>query len=101
MAALGMIISDERVTLVSPAFRYTPFDAKRHAHLVSWRVRGGNAFYDFTKPVRIGDRLALPDVVQTVADGVRIAGYDTSLLTDGWSDNFGPLPAWTIPTPAS
>jgi aldose 1-epimerase len=39
--------------------------------------------YDFTKPVRVGDRLALPDVVQTVADGTRISGYDTSLLTDG------------------
>jgi len=39
--------------------------------------------YDFTKPVRIGDRLALPDGRATVADGVRIPGYDTSLLTDG------------------
>jgi aldose 1-epimerase len=72
-------ISDERVTLFSS--RYTPFDANAMPTGVVASVAGTP--YDFTKPVRIGDRLALPDVVQTVADGVRIPGYDTSLLTDG------------------
>ncbi len=72
-------ISDERLTLFSS--RYTPFDANAMPTGVVASVTGTP--YDFTKPVRIGDRLALPDVVQTVADGVRIPGYDTSLLTDG------------------
>lgn len=72
-------ISDELVTLFSS--RYTPFDANAMPTGVVASVTGTP--YDFTKPVRIGDRLALPDVVQTVADGVRIPGYDTSLLTDG------------------
>jgi aldose 1-epimerase len=39
--------------------------------------------YDFTKPVRMGDRLSLPDVYQVVGDGSRITGYDTAFLTDG------------------
>ena len=72
-------ISDERLTLFSS--RYTPFDANAMPTGVVAPVAGTP--YDFTKPVRIGDRLALSDVVQTVADGVRIPGYDTSLLTDG------------------
>jgi aldose 1-epimerase len=72
-------INDERLTLFSS--RYTPFDANAMPTGVVASVAGTP--YDFTKPVRIGDRLALPDVVQTVADGVRIPGYDTSLLTDG------------------
>src|SRR5580658_5202143 len=72
-------ISDERLTLFSS--RYTPFDTNAMPTGVVAPVAGTP--YDFTKPVRIGDRLALPDVVQTVADGVRIPGYDTSLLTDG------------------
>jgi aldose 1-epimerase len=72
-------ISDEIVTLFSS--RYTPFDADAMPTGVVAFVAGTP--YDFTKPTRIGDRLALPDVVQTVADGVRIPGYDTSLLTDG------------------
>ena len=72
-------ISDERLTLFSS--RYTPFDANAMPTGVIASVTG--SAYDFTKPVRIGDRLDLPDVVQTVADGVRIPGYDTSLLTDG------------------
>jgi aldose 1-epimerase len=72
-------ISDERLTLFSS--RYTPFDANAMPTGVVASVAGTP--YDFTKPVRIGDRLALPDVVQTVADGARIPGYDTSLLTDG------------------
>ena len=61
-------ISDERVTLFSS--RYTPFDANAMPTGVVASVAGTP--YDFTKPVRIGDRLALPDVAQTVADGVRI-----------------------------
>ncbi|HVZ27929.1 MAG TPA: aldose epimerase family protein [Rhizomicrobium sp.] len=72
-------ISDERLTLFSS--RYTPFDANAMPTGVIAPVAGTP--YDFTKPVRMGDRLALPDVTQTVADGVRIPGYDTSLLTDG------------------
>jgi aldose 1-epimerase len=72
-------ISDEKLTLFSS--RYTPFDANAMPTGVVAPVAG--SAYDFTKPVRIGDRLALPDVVQTVADGMRIPGYDTSLLTDG------------------
>ncbi|HEX4270944.1 MAG TPA: aldose epimerase family protein, partial [Rhizomicrobium sp.] len=72
-------ISDERLTLFS--HRYTPFDANAMPTGVIAPVAGTP--YDFTKPVRMGDRLALPDVTQTVADGVRIPGYDTSLLTDG------------------
>jgi len=75
----GKDISDERLTLYSS--RYTPFDANAMPTGVIAPVAGTP--YDFTKPVRIGDRLALPDVVQAVADGVRIPGYDTSLLTDG------------------
>jgi aldose 1-epimerase len=72
-------ISDERLTLFSS--RYTPFDANAMPTGVIASVTG--SAYDFTKPVRIGDRLDLPDVVQTVGNGVRIPGYDTSLLTDG------------------
>jgi aldose 1-epimerase len=72
-------ISDERLTLFSS--RYTPFDANAMPTGVVASVAGTP--YDFTKPVRIGDRLALPDVAQAVADGVRIPGYDTALLTDG------------------
>lgn len=72
-------ISDERLTLFSS--RYQPFDAGAMPTGVIASVTG--SAYDFTKPVRIGDRLALPDVVQTVANGVQISGYDTALLTDG------------------
>ena len=72
-------ISDEKLTLFSS--RYTPFDANAMPTGVVASVAGTP--YDFTKPVRIGDRLALPDVAQTVGDGVRIPGYDTALLTDG------------------
>ena len=72
-------IGEERLTLFSS--RYTPFDANAMPTGVVAPVAGTP--YDFTRPVRIGDRLALPDVTQTVADGVRIPGYDTSLLTDG------------------
>jgi aldose 1-epimerase len=72
-------ISDERLTLSSS--RYTPFDANAMPTGVVASVAGTP--YDFTKPVRIGDRLALPDVGQVIADGTRIPGYDTSLLTDG------------------
>ncbi len=72
-------IDDERLTLF--ASRYTPFDANAMPTGVVAPVAGTP--YDFTKPTRIGDRLSLPDVTQTLADGVRIPGYDTSLLVDG------------------
>jgi aldose 1-epimerase len=72
-------ISDEIVTLYSS--RYTPFDLNAMPTGVVAFVAGTP--YDFTKPIRIGDRLALADVFQTVGDGSRIPGYDTSLLTDG------------------
>jgi len=72
-------ISDEKVTLFSS--RYTPFDANAMPTGVVASVAGTP--YDFTKPVRIGERLDLPDVVQTVGNGVRIPGYDTAFLTDG------------------
>lgn len=72
-------ISDEIVTLFSS--RYTPFDANAMPTGMVAFVAGTP--YDFTKPVRIGNRLALLDVTQGVADGVRIPGYDTSYLTDG------------------
>jgi aldose 1-epimerase len=72
-------IDNERLTLFSS--RYTPFDANAMPTGAIASVTGTP--YDFTRPVRIGDRLALPDVAQTVGNGVRIPGYDTSLLTDG------------------
>ncbi len=56
-------ISDERLTLFSS--RYTPFDTNAMPTGVVAPVAGTP--YDFTRPVRIGDRLALPDVAQTVA----------------------------------
>ena len=71
-------IDDEKLTLFSS--RYTPFDANAMPTGVVASVTGTP--YDFTKPVRIGDRLALPDVAQMVG-GAPIPGYDTSLLTDG------------------
>ena len=79
-------ISDERLTLFSS--RYTPFDANAMPTGEVASVTGTP--YDFTRPVRIGDRLALPDVAQTVGNGVRIPGYDTSLLTDGVVGQFRP-----------
>ena len=72
-------ISDEKLTLF--ASRYTPFDGNAMPTGVVAYVTGTPL--DFTKPVRIGDRMALPDVVQTLADGTHVAGYDASLLTDG------------------
>jgi len=67
-------IGDEKLTLFSS--RYTPFDANAMPTGVVAFTAGTP--YDFTKPVRIGDRLARPDVMQG-----SIPGYDTSLLTDG------------------
>ena len=58
-------IDDERLTLFSS--RYTPFDANAMPTGVIASVTGTP--YDFTKPVRMGERLALPDVFQTVGDG--------------------------------
>jgi aldose 1-epimerase len=72
-------ISDERLTLFSR--RYQPFDANAMPTGAIAPVAGTP--YDFTKPVRMGDRLALPDVTQGVGDGTRIPGYDTAFLTDG------------------
>ena len=72
-------ISDEKLTLFSS--RYTPFDANAMPTGVIAPVAGTP--YDFTKPVRMGERLALSDVTQTVGNGVRIPGYDTAFLTDG------------------
>jgi aldose 1-epimerase len=72
-------IDDERLTLF--ASRYTPFDA--NAMPTGMIASVTDTPYDFTKPIRIGKRLALPDVFQTVGDGTRIPGYDTSLLVDG------------------
>jgi aldose 1-epimerase len=71
-------IDDERLTLF--ASRYTPFDANAMPTGVIASVAGTP--YDFTKPVRMGERLALPDVFQGVG-AARITGYDTSLLVDG------------------
>jgi aldose 1-epimerase len=72
-------ISDEMVTLY--ASRYTPFD---HAiDLPNGMVASVTGTpYDFQKPVRIGDRLSLPNVSQPVG-GTDIPGYDTSFLVDG------------------
>jgi len=72
-------ISDEKLTLFSS--RYQPFDANAMPTGVIAPVSATP--YDFTKPVRMGDRLSLPDVTQTVGNGVRISGYDTAFLTDG------------------
>jgi len=71
-------IDDERLTLFSS--RYQPFDANAMPTGAIVPVAGP---YDFTKPVRMGERLNLPDVTQTVGNGVRIPGYDTAFLTDG------------------
>ena len=72
-------ISNERLMLFSS--RYQPFDANAMPTGVVAPVIGTP--YDFTKAVRIGDRLSLPDVTQSVGNGVRISGYDTAFLTDG------------------
>lgn len=72
-------ISDERLTLFSS--RYQPFDANAMPTGVVAPVAGTP--YDFTKPVRMGDRLALADVTQSAGNGQRISGYDTAYLTDG------------------
>jgi aldose 1-epimerase len=71
-------IDDERLTLF--AGRYTPFDANAMPTGEIASVAGTP--YDFTNPVRMGERLSLPDVFQVVGDA-RIPGYDTSLLVDG------------------
>ena len=71
-------IDNERLTLFSS--RYTVFDANAMPTGVVAYVAGTP--YDFTKPVRMGERLSLPDVFQVVGEA-RIPGYDTSLLVDG------------------
>jgi aldose 1-epimerase len=72
-------IDDQRLTLFSS--RYQPFDANAMPTGVIASVAGTP--YDFTKPTRMGERLSLPDVYQTVGNGTRIMGYDTAFLTDG------------------
>jgi aldose 1-epimerase len=72
-------ISEERLTLFSS--RYQPFDANAMPTGVVAPVAGTP--YDFTRPVRMGERLSLPDVTQAVGNGARIPGYDTAFLTDG------------------
>jgi aldose 1-epimerase len=72
-------IDNERLTLFSS--RYTPFDANAMPTGVIASVAGTP--YDFTRPVRMGERLSLPDVFQVVGNGVHIPGYDSSFLTDG------------------
>lgn len=79
-------ISDERLTLFSS--RYQPFDANAMPTGAIASVTGTP--YDFTKPVRIGDRLALSDVTQGIGDGKRISGYDTAFLTDGVAGELRP-----------
>ncbi|HEX2762047.1 MAG TPA: hypothetical protein VHM27_16105, partial [Rhizomicrobium sp.] len=71
-------IDEERLTLFSS--RYQPFDANA---MPTGAIAAVTGPYDFRKPVRMGDRLSLPDVFQVVGDGSRIPGYDTAFLTDG------------------
>ena len=71
-------IDDEILTLF--ARRYTPFDADAMPTGVIAPVKGTP--YDFTRPVRIGERLSRPDVTQIVG-GRPIPGYDSSFLVDG------------------
>jgi len=72
-------ISDERLMLFSS--RYQPFDANAMPTGQVAAVAGTP--YDFTRPVRMGERLSLRDVTQGVGNGQRIPGYDTAFLTDG------------------
>jgi len=89
-------ISDEIVTLFSS--RYTPFDANAMPRVV--RSVAGTPITSQSLSAS-GDGLALPDVVQTVAEWCALPGYDTSLLTDGVVGQLRPAAVWTIPTPAS
>jgi len=72
-------VDEQRLTLFSSC--YQPFDANAMPTGVIASVTGTP--YDFTRPVRMGDRLSLPDVYQVVGNGTRISGYDTAFLTDG------------------
>ena len=66
-------ISDERLTLFSS--RYTPFDANAMPTGVVASVTGTP--YDFTRPIRIGERLALPNWlgVILIACGAVLVAY--------------------------
>jgi aldose 1-epimerase len=72
-------IDGETLTLFSS--RYQPFDA--NAMPTGAIVPVAGTPYDFTRPVRMGARLSLPDVFQMAGNGMRISGYDTAFLTDG------------------
>jgi aldose 1-epimerase len=72
-------IDDEQVTLF--ASRFTPFDPDTDSPSGVVASVFASA-YDFTKPVRIGDRLSLPDVYQPVG-AAKAPGYDTYFLVDG------------------
>jgi aldose 1-epimerase len=72
-------IDDQTVTLF--ASRFAPYD--RSADSPSGVIAPVSASpYDFRNPVRIGDRLSLPDVYQPVGAG-KIPGYDAYFLVDG------------------
>lgn len=72
-------IDDQQVTV--HASRFTPYDLD--ADSPSGVIASVSASpYDFTRPVRIGDRLSLPDVYQPVG-AAKVAGYDTYFLVDG------------------
>jgi aldose 1-epimerase len=72
-------IDDEQVTVF--ASRFTPYD--RNKDSPSGVIASVFASpYDFTKPVRIGDRLSLPDVYQPVG-AATVPGYDAHFLVDG------------------
>jgi aldose 1-epimerase len=72
-------IDDEKVTVF--ASRFTPYDPNTDSP--SGVVASVFASpYDFTKPLRIGDRLSLPEVYQPVG-AAKVPGYDTYFLVDG------------------
>lgn len=79
-------IDDEKVTLF--ASRFTPFDPNTDAPSGVVAYVSGSP-YDFTKPIRIGDRLSLPDVYQPVG-AAKIPGYDTYFLVDGVAGQMRP-----------
>ena len=72
-------IDDEQVTLF--ASRFTPFDPDTDSPSGVVASVFASA-YDFTRPVRIGDRLSLPDVYQPVG-AAKAPGYDAYFLVDG------------------
>ncbi len=69
------------------ASRYTPFDTSTDAPSGAVPYVAGTP-YDFTKPVRIGDRLALPMCFNP--SEALISGYDTYFLVDGVAGQMRP-----------